>query len=139
MLRFRTIEQNALGGTLYHFPRGKVVMTWPVQLPLVGKVTIAETSKEMRLDFWQLAERDVNVKIHDNERLEMVTKHCACPRSNALFQPDAIAPKSPPPFACRCANAHHRLQRTQQRISVDSDNAHGCAAERPTGGGRDDR
>ncbi len=73
-LRVRTIEQNTLGGTVYHFPRGKVVMTRPVELPLVGKVKIAETSKEKLLQFWQSVERDFNVKIHYNERLEMVTK-----------------------------------------------------------------
>jgi thioredoxin reductase (NADPH) len=73
-LRFRTIEQGTLGGSVFHFPRGKVVMTRPVQLPLVGTVKIAETSKEKLLQFWQEVERDFKVKIHYNERLEMVTR-----------------------------------------------------------------
>jgi thioredoxin reductase len=73
-MRFRTIEQNSLGGTVYQFPRGKVVMTRPVELPLVGKIKIAETSKEKLLEFWQTVERDFKVKIHYHERLEMVTK-----------------------------------------------------------------
>lgn len=72
-LRFRTIEQGTLGGTVFQFPRGKIVMTRPVDLPLVGKVKIAETSKEKLLEFWQKVERDTKVPIHYNERLEMVT------------------------------------------------------------------
>jgi thioredoxin reductase/NAD-dependent dihydropyrimidine dehydrogenase PreA subunit len=73
-LRSRTIEQGTLGGTVYQFPRGKIVMTRPVQLPLVGQVKITETSKEKLLQFWQKIERETKVKIHYNERLEMVTR-----------------------------------------------------------------
>ena len=35
-LRFATIEQDSLGGTVAHFPRGKLVMTAPAHLPMVG-------------------------------------------------------------------------------------------------------
>ncbi len=73
-LRYRTIEQGTLGGTVYHFPRGKIVMTRAVQLPLVGKVKISETSKEKLLEFWQKVERDTRVRIHYHERLELVTR-----------------------------------------------------------------
>ncbi len=73
-LRFRTIEQNSLGGTVFNFPRGKIVMTRPVDLPLVGTVKIAETSKEKLLEFWQKIEREHRVTIHYHERLEMVTR-----------------------------------------------------------------
>ena len=73
-MKCRTVEQGTLGGTVYNFPRGKIVMTRAVQLPLVGKVKISETSKEKLLEFWQKVERDTKVKIHYNERLEMVTR-----------------------------------------------------------------
>jgi hypothetical protein len=33
-----TVEQDTLGGTVAHFPRGKLVMTAPALLPLVGMV-----------------------------------------------------------------------------------------------------
>ncbi len=72
-LRFRTIEQGTLGGTVFQFPRGKIVMTRPVELPIVGRVKITETSKEKLLEFWQGIERDTGVQIHYNERLEMIT------------------------------------------------------------------
>lgn len=46
-LSFKTIEQATLGGTVAHFPRGKLVMTAPATLPLVGEVKFGEISKEM--------------------------------------------------------------------------------------------
>lgn len=73
-LRFATIEQDSLGGTVAHFPRGKVVMTAPVQLPLVGKVKFTETSKEALLEFWQRVERDTRLKINYQERVEDVVR-----------------------------------------------------------------
>ena len=39
-LNFITLEQDTLGGTVYSFPRSKVVMTAPMHLPLYGKVKL---------------------------------------------------------------------------------------------------
>ena len=36
-----------------HFPRGKVVMTAPATLPLIGEVRFGEVSKEELLKFWE--------------------------------------------------------------------------------------
>ena len=44
-LRFATVEQDSLGGTVAHFPRGKLVMTRPAMLPDVGKMKFTETRK----------------------------------------------------------------------------------------------
>ncbi len=52
-LRFVTIDQSSLGGTVAHFPRGKVVMTAPAKLPLIGEVRFGEISKERLLAFWE--------------------------------------------------------------------------------------
>lgn len=52
-LAFRTIDQATLGGTVAHFPRGKLVMTAPATLPLVGQVKFGEISKERLLAFWE--------------------------------------------------------------------------------------
>lgn len=53
-LNYVTLDQEAnLGGTVAHFPRGKLVMTQPATLPIVGKVKLTETSKESLLGFWQ--------------------------------------------------------------------------------------
>src|SRR5690606_25955413 len=40
-----TLEQDTLGGTVYSFPRSKIVMTSPMDLPLFGKVKLTETKK----------------------------------------------------------------------------------------------
>ncbi|HGX93341.1 MAG TPA: 4Fe-4S dicluster domain-containing protein [Candidatus Tenderia sp.] len=71
-LRYVTIEQDSLGGTVAHFPRGKIVMTAPVEIPLVGKVKLTETTKEALLDLWQGIERDIDIGIQYQERLEQV-------------------------------------------------------------------
>lgn len=71
-LRYVTIEQESLGGTVAHYPRGKIIMTAPVKLPLVGKVRFTETSKEHLLKFWQEAEARTGVKINYRERVEKI-------------------------------------------------------------------
>lgn len=73
-LRFVTIEQEDLGGTVVHFPRGKIVMTQPATLPIVGKVKIRETSKEALLQFWQGVAHKTGVKINYRERMEGVVR-----------------------------------------------------------------
>ncbi len=52
-LSFRTIDQSTLGGTVAHYPRGKLVMTSPATLPIVGPVRFGEVSKERLLAFWE--------------------------------------------------------------------------------------
>ncbi len=51
-INYQVIEQESLGGTVAHFPRGKLVMTQHVDLPLVGKIKFTEVSKERLLGFW---------------------------------------------------------------------------------------
>ncbi|WP_455210730.1 NAD(P)-binding domain-containing protein [Kaarinaea lacus] len=72
-MRYVTLEQDSLGGTVSHYPRGKIVMTAPVQLPIVGKVRFRETQKEVLLSFWQKVEKDTGVKINYQERMESIT------------------------------------------------------------------
>lgn len=72
-LDYVTLEQEALGGTVAHYPRGKIVMTQPVRLPLVGQVHFKETSKERLIDFWRDTEKNFNVKINYGECVEKVS------------------------------------------------------------------
>jgi thioredoxin reductase/NAD-dependent dihydropyrimidine dehydrogenase PreA subunit len=73
-LRFETIEQDSLGGTAAHYPRGKIVMTAPANLPLVGKMKLGETSKEALIAFWQKVERDQQLRISYNERVDAIQR-----------------------------------------------------------------
>jgi thioredoxin reductase/Pyruvate/2-oxoacid:ferredoxin oxidoreductase delta subunit len=73
-LRSVTVEQDSLGGTVAHYPRGKVVMTAPVTLPLVGKVKFTETSKEALLKFWSKVVAQTGLKINFGERVERIDR-----------------------------------------------------------------
>lgn len=68
-LRFETIEQESLGGCVFQYPRGKVVMTQPAELPLVGEIKLSTTSKEDLLVFWQQMEKKVGLSIRYHERV----------------------------------------------------------------------
>lgn len=75
-LRHVTIEQeDSLGGTIYHYPRNKIVMTAPIDLPIVGKVKMSEISKEALLEFWQDVIDRSGVKINFNERMEKLAQN----------------------------------------------------------------
>lgn len=72
-LRFVTVEQEeAFGGTVYHYPRNKVVMTAPVELPIIGKMKFGEVSKEKLLEFWQGVLQKTGLKINFFERMETI-------------------------------------------------------------------
>ncbi|MDX5150949.1 MAG: NAD(P)-binding domain-containing protein [Acidiferrobacterales bacterium] len=72
-LRYRTIEQDSLGGTVFQFPRGKLVMTQPATLPIIGKIRFRETSKEKLLDFWQQVKEKTGARFNFGERMETIS------------------------------------------------------------------
>lgn len=70
-LKFVTIEQeDSMGGTCYHYPRNKLVMTAPMNLPGYGKVNVREISKEALLELWQKVLQKIPVPIRYSERME---------------------------------------------------------------------
>ena len=71
-LRFETLEQESLGGTVAHYPRGKIVMTSPVELPIYGPVKLNETTKEALLALWEKVISETQVKIQFGCRVERV-------------------------------------------------------------------
>jgi thioredoxin reductase (NADPH) len=73
-LSFVTLDQNSLGGTVAHFPRGKLVMTAPATLPLVGKVEFGEISKEKLLAFWTDVMERTGLSPNFGERVTAVEK-----------------------------------------------------------------
>jgi len=72
-INYLTLDQDSLGGTVFQYPRGKVVMTQPVDLPLAGKMNFKETSKEDLLDFWQNIEKKTEIKINYREIVAEIT------------------------------------------------------------------
>jgi thioredoxin reductase (NADPH) len=63
-MKFITIEQESLGGCVFQYPRAKLVMTAPADIPLVGKVRFTATSKEELLQFWTDVERKTGIGTH---------------------------------------------------------------------------
>jgi thioredoxin reductase (NADPH) len=51
-MSYATMEQGDIGGTVRQYPRQKLVMTSPVELPMYGKFKKLEISKEALLEFW---------------------------------------------------------------------------------------
>jgi thioredoxin reductase (NADPH) len=73
-LKFVTLEQESLGGTVSHYPRGKVVMTQPAELPLVGKIKFRETTKESLMAFWEKVVNETSLSINCGERMESISQ-----------------------------------------------------------------
>jgi thioredoxin reductase (NADPH) len=71
-LKSVTIEQEELGGTVAHFPRRKLVMTQPADLPIVGKMKFKEVQKEDLIDFWREIEQKTGIAINYTERVDSV-------------------------------------------------------------------
>lgn len=68
-----TLEQDSLGGTVFTFPRSKVVMTSPMDLPLHGKVKLFDTSKKELLELWQKVIAENSIEIRENTKVEHIT------------------------------------------------------------------
>ena len=73
-LRFVTVEQESLGGCVFQYPRGKIVMTQPATLPIVGAVRITLTTKEELLKFWLDVQQRTGLKIRCNERVDAIQR-----------------------------------------------------------------
>lgn len=74
-LKFVTIEQEeSLGGAIFKYPRNKVAMTQPVNLPIVGLVEMYDISKEELLGFWLRIMNEQALPVKFKERMETIRK-----------------------------------------------------------------
>ena len=76
-LKFRVIEQETLGGSILHYPRKKLVMTHPVELPGVGQMPFREVEKEPLLEFWLQTLGKKGITVEEGVRLERVERQDA--------------------------------------------------------------
>ena len=67
-----TLEQDSLGGTVYTFPRAKLVMTSPMDLPLYGKVKLFDTSKDELLQLWKKVIKEHEIEIKEKTKVEQI-------------------------------------------------------------------
>ena len=68
-LRFVLLDQDGLGGSVNHYPRRKLVMTSPVELPLVGPMHFREVGKEQLLAFWTDVVTRARIEVRAPERV----------------------------------------------------------------------
>lgn len=76
-----TLEQESLGGTVYTFPRSKIVMTAPMDLPLYGKARLFDTSKDELLQLWHKVIREHELEIVEHTKVESIV-----PIENEVFK-----------------------------------------------------
>jgi thioredoxin reductase/Pyruvate/2-oxoacid:ferredoxin oxidoreductase delta subunit len=77
-LKTITLEQDSLGGTVFTFPRSKIVMTAPMDLPLHGKVKFYETGKIELLNLWNTVLSKNSIEIQEHKKVEKVIPENGC-------------------------------------------------------------
>jgi thioredoxin reductase (NADPH) len=74
-LTYITLEQDEqVGGTVAKYPRQKLVMTSPVQLPMYGNFRKLELSKEDLLALWSRIFQRADFKVQRGEKVENIQK-----------------------------------------------------------------
>ncbi len=72
-LDYIVLERDSVGGTIAHYPRGKVVMTGPARLPMVGEFQFRETRKEDLVSFWTDTITQTGIEIRTGHAVEDIT------------------------------------------------------------------
>jgi thioredoxin reductase/NAD-dependent dihydropyrimidine dehydrogenase PreA subunit len=86
-LDFAVVDQESIGGTVLQYPRHKIVMTRPVDLPLYGKLKVTEVSKEALLTTWQDIMAKSGLTVRTGVRVDHVK------REGELFELETSAGK----------------------------------------------
>jgi thioredoxin reductase/Pyruvate/2-oxoacid:ferredoxin oxidoreductase delta subunit len=73
-LNYVTLDEGEMGGTVAKYPRQKLVMTSPVELPVYGKFKKTELSKEELLAFWNQVLQRVDFRFRKGEKVEAIAK-----------------------------------------------------------------
>ncbi len=67
-------DQEGLGGSVNHYPRRKLVMTAPVELPIVGTMHFRAIDKEGLITYWTEVARQAQIEVCAPERVETVRR-----------------------------------------------------------------
>ncbi len=79
-LKYITVEQEDVGGAALSYPRQKLVMTQPMDIPLYGKVKFKEIIKEDLLELWEKVMTTAEIEVQTEEKVEDIK------RSNGHFE-----------------------------------------------------
>lgn len=69
-----TLDEGDLGGTVAKYPRQKLVMTSPVELPMYGRFKKKELSKEELIAFWNKVLGRVDFNFRKGEKVTDIAK-----------------------------------------------------------------
>jgi thioredoxin reductase/ferredoxin len=67
-LRALVVDQDRVGGAIAHYPRRKLVLTAPVEIPGGGRIE-GRIAKEELLEVWLRAQRENRLDVHTHERM----------------------------------------------------------------------
>jgi thioredoxin reductase (NADPH) len=73
-LKYVVLEQDEIGGTVLHYPRKKLVLTSPVDLPLYGRLKISEIAKEDLLEIWKEIIGKFSLNVLTQHKVESIDK-----------------------------------------------------------------
>jgi thioredoxin reductase (NADPH) len=73
-LKYITLDETEIGGTVAKYPRQKLVMTSPVDMPVYGKFKKTELTKEELLEFWNMVLRRTDFKFKGREKVENIER-----------------------------------------------------------------
>ena len=67
------LDEKEIGGTILQYPRQKLVMTQPVEIPLYGWLKRDEYSKEVLMETWHDITDRFHLKVRSGQKVETVT------------------------------------------------------------------
>jgi thioredoxin reductase/NAD-dependent dihydropyrimidine dehydrogenase PreA subunit len=103
-----TIDQNDVGGTVRKYPRRKLVMTQPFELPLHGRVKKTEFVKEELVDLWLRVLEEQRITVREGVKF-LGTRH-----ENGRL----VSETSKGPIATRCVLLALGRRGTPRKLGV---------------------
>ncbi|HTJ84764.1 MAG TPA: NAD(P)-binding domain-containing protein, partial [Polyangiaceae bacterium] len=85
------LEQGGVAQSIQSFPRGKLVFDQPLELPVAGKLTLAESTKEELLLHWMRIVRRERLDIREETRMLRVG-----PSATGAHRVEAVGPDGSP-------------------------------------------
>lgn len=79
-MSYITLDQDDIGGTILSYPRQKLVMTQPMEIPYYGRYKDRQIQKEELLELWDDVIAKSGAQINTNEKVESIN------RSNGHYQ-----------------------------------------------------
>ncbi|KAA3615234.1 MAG: 4Fe-4S dicluster domain-containing protein [Calditrichaeota bacterium] len=74
-LSYLVLDQQGAGGTILQYPRKKIVLVQPVEIPLFGYLKKSEYSKEELLEIWLGLKEKYNLNIQVGEKVTNITQN----------------------------------------------------------------